>query len=1026
MSRDALVVGINKYHTFPGLKAPAQDANAIAHHLQIYGDFRVRRMPEIIQDGQPKIGQRTAVTTRVLESALVQLFKPEGKNVPQTALFYFSGHGFQRNAGIREGYLATSDTNPDTGNFGLSLFWLRRLLQESPVRQRVVILDCCHSGEILNFLEADPGAQSGTDRLFMAASREFEAAYESLESPLSVFTQAVLKGLDPHGVGDGVVSNHSLIGAVSQQLKGELQQPLFESSGSDIMLTRAQSNLMADHTSKGGSTIAADVSTHCPYQGLKAFTETEGVQFFGREDLTSQLLQRVNTQSFCAILGASGIGKTSLVRAGLIHQLQQGQRIPGSDRWQIKYLTPGDAPLQRLAAAFVDPTLDSVARAEQLHRAEAFLQDGNSSLSQLARASLQPLPPAGDTVLQTVTHLQPQRPGKLVLIIDQLEELFLSESSPAYQAQRDTFLQRLNHALQTPTPELTLVVVARSSSLEQLSQYPVLIAAMQAQALRVSPMTYEQIKATIIKPAQQAGLDYEQNLLYSILLDVAGAPGELALLQQTLVELWQQRQSNQVTGRPCLTMAAYTQLGGIRNLLNQRATHVFEQLDTIEKQVAQRIFLALCELGEGTEDNRRRARTTELINRQFPFELVTRILNRLASEKLIVINRETEPALSAAPLGLALPEAAWPGAGQALPIQEKLAQKLHSPRSRQPQSRYPSKLLQSYQQRCVNRSTLAKNVSPETIDIAHESLIRSWELLRQWLHDKRDLLRHQRKLETAAQDWQRQGCPRHLDYLLAGRRLSETEGGLRGHTQELSSLAESYLICSRQIYRRHRLKTQTLKVLVPCALASGMIAAWGQYNLRQSYSAANNANAAAQMNAHRSIIPAVQPAQSDRASAESGRSQPLQSRLLATVSNGINFVDAALRDQTPLTRGPKNSLAIVQPAQDCPSVSFTTTGLEAVLVPAADLGSKAIAAVMSPTQNEALSQSLGQTPIALAEKVSTALQPNDSLQSYDDSSALPMPPSSDSLEAILQTVADQPIVAIVWIAPDGTVQTYAP
>ena len=1031
MSRDALVVGINKYHTFPGLKAPAQDAEGIAQCLHTYGDFRVRRMPEIIQESQPKVGQRTAITTRALESALINLFKPEGKYVPQTALFYFSGHGFQRNAGIREGYLATSDTNPETGHFGLSLFWLRRLLQESPIRQRIVILDCCHSGEILNFLEADPGAQSGTDRLFMAASREFEAAYESLESPLSVFTEAVLKGLDPHEARDGIVSNHSLIGAVSRRLKGELQQPLFESSGSDIILTRAQSNLTLVNSFDGNTTLVDPLSTECPYQGLAAFTEAEGTRFFGREDLTNQLLQRVNTQSFCAVLGASGMGKTSLVRAGLIYQLQQGKRIPNSDRWQIKYVTPADAPLQRLAAAFVDPDLDSVAQAEQLHRAEAFLQTGDGSLNRLAQASLQPVSSNPSTALQTVTHLQPQKPNKLVLIIDQLEELLTPHPSSTHQAQRDIFLQRLTDILQTPSPYLVVVVVVRNSSLEQLSQYPMLVAALQTQALQVTPMSYEQIKATITKPAQQAELEYEQNLLYSILLDVAGAPGELALLQQTLVELWLQRQSHPTTGRPCLTMATYTQLGGIRNLLNQRATRVLEQLDTTEKQVAQRIFLALCELGEGTEDNRRCARVTELINGQFPLELVSRTLNRLASEKLIVINGEMQPQATDPQLGLALPQAAWPGPGQATIFSQKPHKKL---RSSQPQRRQ-SRLLKAYRQRFSKLPNMVQETAPKapqtSIDVVHESLIRSWGLLRQWLCEKRDVLRHQRKLEAAAYDWQQQGYPRHIDYLLTGKRLSDAESFGHRHTHELSALAENYITCSRQHARCCRLKTQTMRILMPCALISGMVASWGQYQWHQGYSPMSAEDGITQINSN--INPAKQHLQSEDAHAdEAEATQPLQARLLTPASKGVKLLGSTLRAQlpSPWANASQKSVAVIgATAKGCHALTFNSTELEAVLASVStDLDSTAIATIV--TANTVALPLRGQTPIVFARQTATEATFDLPEHSEDDSTALPTAVPPETIEAILQTLAEQseqPVVAaIVWIAPDGTVQTLTP
>ncbi|MDJ0706885.1 MAG: caspase family protein [Leptolyngbyaceae cyanobacterium MO_188.B28] len=183
MSRDALIVGISSYQNLPGLKAPAVDAEAIAQQLEQAGEFRVWRIPEIIQDKAPRIGERTQVSLSELKQALVRLFKPEGRQVPDIALFYFSGHGLRDNLGVPEGYLATSDADPKQDDFGLSLCWLRRLLEESPVRQQVIWLDCCHSGELLNFGEADPGDRGkGRDRCFIAASREFEPAYEALDS----------------------------------------------------------------------------------------------------------------------------------------------------------------------------------------------------------------------------------------------------------------------------------------------------------------------------------------------------------------------------------------------------------------------------------------------------------------------------------------------------------------------------------------------------------------------------------------------------------------------------------------------------------------------------------------------------------------------------------------------------------------------------------------------------------------------------------------------------------------------------
>lgn len=203
MSRDALVVGINHYESLDSLKAPAQDAEAIAQLLEKYGDFKVSRLPAVKdkQNDTIRVGQKNQVTLIELENAIVQLFDPEGKP-PDTAILYFSGHGTRKITGsVQEGFLASSDINPQKGNWGLRLKWLRELLQKSKVRQQIIILDCCYAGEVMNFAEADPGDRGeGRDRCFIAASRSFEVAYEEINSQYSVLTAKLLKGLEPKSV----------------------------------------------------------------------------------------------------------------------------------------------------------------------------------------------------------------------------------------------------------------------------------------------------------------------------------------------------------------------------------------------------------------------------------------------------------------------------------------------------------------------------------------------------------------------------------------------------------------------------------------------------------------------------------------------------------------------------------------------------------------------------------------------------------------------------------------------------------
>src|SRR5919199_861028 len=196
--RQALVVGINQYSSFknnPGDKAqhlqkPAGDAEAIAQLLQKHGDFEVHRLP--YEDGLGRVDPKGEVKAAELEEVIKRLLNPVGDNTPETLLLFFAGHGYLDQDGETEGFLVTSDVNPRKKMWGVSLKWLRQQLQESRVRQQIVWLDCCYSGELFNFTETDLGEEKrGRDRCFIAASREFQVAYGG------VLTPALLQGLDP-------------------------------------------------------------------------------------------------------------------------------------------------------------------------------------------------------------------------------------------------------------------------------------------------------------------------------------------------------------------------------------------------------------------------------------------------------------------------------------------------------------------------------------------------------------------------------------------------------------------------------------------------------------------------------------------------------------------------------------------------------------------------------------------------------------------------------------------------------------
>ncbi len=793
MSRDALIVGINQYQSLPALNAPAEDAEAVAARLQTHGEFRVHRLPEVIKKGRPTVGARSPVTTQQLEDALVELFKPKGKNIPTTALFYFSGHGLQREAGVQEGYLATSDTDPSKGNFGIPLNWLRRLLQQSPVRQLIVILDCCHSGELLSYNEADPGARAGVDRLFMAASREYESAYESIEGKHSVFTKALLSGLDPHQQAGGKVSNYGLSEHISQQLRGEIQQPLFETSGSEIVLTR-MTGLQAAISKTPISTLARIKKLtfgFCPYRGLSPFDEAHADYFFGRQKLTDELLKAVSEHNFCALVGASSSGKTSLLRAGLMYHLRKGNRIQGSERWNLKLITPTKHPIKSLAAAFSSATKDDVERAGQMHQAEKFLtESGGSGLSQLVRASL--LKPGETSIPST---------SKLWLVVDQFEELFGNTTDAAVTAERQLFIRCLMDALADPSTPLGLVIGLRADAMDGLIPYDSLKALVERHTIVVTPMSYEQIKEVITEPAKKMDIEIDPQLLRFLTLDTTGAPSELPLIQQTLLELWRRRDSSERGGtQPKLTLEAYTEIGSVRDVIKGRAMAVYGSLDDEMKLAARRIFLGLCELGEGREDGARKAYRSELINEKFPPELIDRTLDKLADERLIVMSQAAISDSCCCPdaeQGIAMPTAVW-----------------------QTQRDESSPLTTWFLNNVSNKAQPVLG-SPVTVEIVHKSLVNEWEFLRTWLAESRSVLRLQRKLESSAQEWSERNRPTGSEYLLGGTQLQETLAFLQLHRDELSDLAQDYIAASQKAQSRLRIRTS---MIIPVALVAGMAA----------------------------------------------------------------------------------------------------------------------------------------------------------------------------------------------------------
>lgn len=364
-----------------------------------------------------------------------------------------------------------------------------------------------------------------------------------------------------------------------------------------------------------------------PFKGLQYFDESDSEWFFGREMVTAKLVGHLRSHQFLAvIIGASGSGKSSLVRAGLIPALRRGQALtdgtlPTLARtgWQVHILTPTAHPLEALAVAL---TRD----AESVTATATLLDD-------LAR---------DPRALRLYSQKSARPSGHVLVVIDQFEELFtLCRDEFERQAFIDNLLavlpgeNELGRSDSRPRAGVTLVIALRADFYAHLAQYEELRDAVAAQQEYIGPMTTEELRRAIEEPAQRGQWQLEPGLVDLILRDVGSEPGALPLLSHALLETWKRRRGRM------LTLKGYAESGGVRGAIAQTAETVYAQLTPDEQAIARNIFLRLTELGEGTEDTRRRATFAELIPRTENAATVRAVLNRMADARLMTLGKDT-------------------------------------------------------------------------------------------------------------------------------------------------------------------------------------------------------------------------------------------------------------------------------------------------------------------------------------------------------------------------------------------------
>ncbi|MFJ7046803.1 helix-turn-helix domain-containing protein [Streptomyces sp. NPDC101112] len=322
-------------------------------------------------------------------------------------------------------------------------------------------------------------------------------------------------------------------------------------------------------------TWEGDAGAQPPYRGLARFEAGDSRRFFGREQLTSDLLDLVRRRRFAAVFGPSGSGKSSLLRASLIPTLQHSQE-PGLRPAAIRILTPGEHPV----------------------RAHAALLTPNTSGG------------GADTFV----------------IVDQFEEIF----TLCHDADERT--RFINHLLTARQPEsqLRVLLAVRGDFYGHCAEHRLLADALRDANLLAGAMSPAELRDAVVKPATAAGLTVERALTARLVKEVADAPGGLPLLSHVLLETWRRRRGK------TLTLAGYEAAGALDGAIAKSAEQVYGRFTEGEAVTARRVLLRLIAPGDGTPDTRRPAQRAEL--ESTGQQDTARVLEALARARLLTLD----------------------------------------------------------------------------------------------------------------------------------------------------------------------------------------------------------------------------------------------------------------------------------------------------------------------------------------------------------------------------------------------------
>ena len=429
-----------------------------------------------------------------------------------------------------------------------------------------------------------------------------------------------------------------------------------------------------------------------PFPGLRPFESTETHLFFGRDGQSEELLRRLKRTRFLAVVGTSGSGKSSLVRAGLLPALQGGLMASAGSDWRIAILRPGGDPIGNLARALSSPAVLG-SHAEKGTDMQAVLAETALRRSGLGLVEL--VSRARSKVDENGKQLFPGYENLLV-VVDQFEELFRFKQLIEEENSKEdaaAFVKLLLEAVGQKAEKIYVVLTMRSDFLGDCSQFWELPEAINNGQYLIPRMTRDERREAISGPVAVGAGTISEPLVNQLLNDVGDNPDQLPILQHALMRTWDYWLTHRRNGNP-IDISDYHAIGGMAEALSLHADEAYAELNDAQKRIAEKLFKGLTEKGTDNREIRRPMEVGEICE-------LTGAGEAAVIAVIEVFRREGRSFLMPPPTDALTGE----------PVH-------------------------------LNRESL--------IDISHESLIRNWERLKIWVDEESQSARIYKRLAQTA------------------------------------------------------------------------------------------------------------------------------------------------------------------------------------------------------------------------------------------------------------------------------------